>query len=182
MEKYVKEGKQTLRGERKKVAANERQTGSGKLRGERLKTNTADKDQPACKVSSWNPRWNNITAEKHQPTRMVSSWNPRGERIEIRVLKYKVQRTTAYAATTLTVSTVFHSKPRCMQTWLHWTRQHAQLVQKHFLALFHPKPNGYLHFHLESCNLMCTYTVVSNPCQIPPLAQARPMMLCIYTS
>ena len=36
-----------------------------------------------------------------------------GERIEIRVLKYKVQRTTAYAATTPTVSTVFHSKPRC---------------------------------------------------------------------
>ena len=36
-----------------------------------------------------------------------------GERIEIRVLKYKVQRTTAYAATTLTLSTVFHLKLRC---------------------------------------------------------------------
>ena len=29
---------------------------------------------------------------------------------------------------------------------------------------------------------MCTYTVVTHPCHIPPLAQARPMMLCIYTS
>ena len=28
---------------------------------------------------------------------------------------------------------------------------------------------------------MCTYTV-THPCHIPPLAQARPMMLCIYTS
>ena len=104
--------KRTLRGERNEVATDERQTGSGKLRGERLKI-TADKDQPARKVSSWNPRWNNITAEKHQPTQMVGSWNPRGERIEIRVLKYKVQRTTPYAATTPTVSTVFHSKSRC---------------------------------------------------------------------
>ena len=31
-------------------------------------------------------------------------------------------------------------------------------------------------------SLMCTYTVVTHPCDIPPLAQARPMMLCIYTS
>ena len=29
---------------------------------------------------------------------------------------------------------------------------------------------------------MCTYAVVTHPCDIPPLAQARPMMLCIYTS
>ena len=69
-----------------------------------------------------------------------------------------------------------------MQTWLHWRSQDAELVQKHFLALFHPKPNECLHFDLESCNLMCTYTVVTHPCDIPPLAQARPMMLCIYTS
>ena len=85
-----------------------------------------------------------------------------------------------------------------MQTWLHWTRQHVQLVQKDFLALFHPKPNECLHFDLESCNLMCTYTVETvgivaayavvlcitllnlNTCHIPLLAQARPMMLCIY--
>jgi len=59
-----------------------------------------------------------------------------------------------------------------MQTWLHWTRQHALLVQKDFLALFHPKCNE--RFDLESCNLMCTYTVVTHPCHIPPLAQARP--------
>ena len=39
-----------------------------------------------------------------------------------------------------------------MQTWLHWRRQDALLVQKHFVALFHPKPNECLHFDLESCN------------------------------
>ena len=51
------------------------------------------------------------------------------------------------------------------------------------MALFHPKPNNEcLRFDLESCNLMCTYTVVTHPCHISPLAQARPMMLCIYTS
>ena len=50
------------------------------------------------------------------------------------------------------------------------------------MALFHPKPNEFLHFDLESCNLMCTYTVVTHPCHMAPLAQARPMMLCIYTS
>ena len=50
------------------------------------------------------------------------------------------------------------------------------------MALLHPKPNECLHFDLESCNLMCTYTVVTHPCHIPLLAQARPMMLCIYTS
>ena len=81
-------------------------------------------------------------------------------------------------ATTLTVSTVFHSKPRCHATWLHWRRQDALLVLKHFVAHFHPKPNECLRFDLESC----TYTVVTHPCHIPPLAQARPMMLCIYTS
>ena len=69
-----------------------------------------------------------------------------------------------------------------MQTWLHWRRQDALLVQKHFVALFHPKPNECLHFDLESCNLMCTYTVVIHPCHIPLFAQARPKMLCIYTS
>ena len=164
------------------ITADERQTGSGKLRGERLKI-TADKDQPARKVSSWNPRWNSITAEKHQPTRMVGSWNPRGERIEIRVLKYKVQRTTAYAATTPTVSTVFHSKPKCHANMARLdTRTCSTCSERFFLALFHPKPNGCLRFDLESCNLMCTYTVVTHPCAIPPLAQARPMMLCIYTS
>ena len=69
-----------------------------------------------------------------------------------------------------------------MQTWLHWRCQDALLVQKHFVALFHPKPNECLRFDLESCNLMCTYTFVTHPSHIPPLAQARPMMLCIYTS
>ena len=37
---------------RNEVRADERQTGSGKLRGERLKIITADTDQPARKVSS----------------------------------------------------------------------------------------------------------------------------------
>ena len=69
-----------------------------------------------------------------------------------------------------------------MQTWLHWRRQDALLVQKHFVALFHSKPNECLRFDLESYNLMCTYIVVTHPCHISPLAQARPMMLCIYTS
>ena len=41
-----------LRRERNEVRADERQTGSGKLRGERLKIITADKDQPARRVSS----------------------------------------------------------------------------------------------------------------------------------
>ena len=41
-----------LRGERNEVRADERQTGSGKLRGKRLKIITPDKDQPARKVSS----------------------------------------------------------------------------------------------------------------------------------
>ena len=51
-----------------------------------------------------------------------------------------------------------------------------------FLGSLSPKAYECLHFDLESCNLMCTYTVVTHPCHIPPLAQARPMMLCIYTS
>ena len=39
-----------------------------------------------------------------------------------------------------------------MQAWLHWRRQDALLVQKHFVALFHPEPNECLRFDLESCN------------------------------
>ena len=50
--KYAKEGKLNLQGERNEVRGDERQTGSGNLRGERLKIITADKDQPARKVSS----------------------------------------------------------------------------------------------------------------------------------
>ena len=50
--KYAKEGKLNLRGEMNEVRADERQTGTGKLRGERLKIITADKDQSARKVSS----------------------------------------------------------------------------------------------------------------------------------
>ena len=42
-------------------------------------------------------------------------------------------------------------------------RQHALLVQKDFLTLFHPKPNECVRFDLESCDFMCTYTVVYPP-------------------
>ena len=48
----AKEGKLSFLGERNEVRADERQTGSGNPRGERLKIITADKDQPARKVSS----------------------------------------------------------------------------------------------------------------------------------
>ena len=48
----AKEGKLNFLGERNEVRADERQTGSGKPRGERLKIITADKDQPARKVRS----------------------------------------------------------------------------------------------------------------------------------
>ena len=41
-----------LLGERNEVRADERQTGSGKPRGERVKIITADKDQPARKAVS----------------------------------------------------------------------------------------------------------------------------------
>ena len=69
-----------------------------------------------------------------------------------------------------------------MQTWLHWTRQlTCSTCSERFPGSLSPKPNECLHFDLESCNLMCTYTVVTDPCHIPLLAQARPMMLCIYT-
>ena len=50
----VRERRETKppRREERGYRADERQTGSGKLRGERLKIITADKDQPARKVSS----------------------------------------------------------------------------------------------------------------------------------
>ena len=49
--KVREKGKLNLRGERNEVRADERQTGSGKLRGERLKIITADKDQLASTQS-----------------------------------------------------------------------------------------------------------------------------------
>ena len=86
---------------------------------------------------------------------------------------------TEYAVTTPTISTVFHSKPRCRANMYTPT---CSTCSERFPGPLSPKPNEYLHFDLESCNLMCIYTVVTDPCHIPPLAQARPMMLCIYTS
>ena len=49
-----------------------------------------------------------------------------------------------------------------MQTWLHWTRQlTCSTCSERFPGSLSPKPNEYLHFDLESCNLMCTYIVVT---------------------
>ena len=69
-----------------------------------------------------------------------------------------------------------------MQTWLILDTTTCSTFSERFSGSLSPKPNECLHFDLESCNLMCTHTVVTDPCHIPPLAQARPMMLCIYTS
>ena len=89
-----------------------------------------------------------ITLQQRCTNQRANGW----QRIETGM--YKVQRITAYAATTPTVSTVSHSKPRYHANMKHWTRQHALLAQKDFLPLFHPKPNGCLCFDLESCHLM----------------------------
>ena len=48
----VREKRETKLSRRNEVRADERQTGSGKPRGERLKIITGDKDLPARKVSS----------------------------------------------------------------------------------------------------------------------------------
>ena len=161
-----KEGKRTLRGERNEVAVDERQTGSGKLRGDWKLQQTRTNQHAKLALETRG------LAEKHQLTQMIGSWNPRGERIEIRVLKYKVQR-TAYAATTPTVSTVFHSKQRCHANMATLDMPTYSTCSERliFLALFHPKPNGCLCFDLESCNLMCTLY-----CCYPPMwhSTARP--------
>ena len=80
----------------------------------------------------------------------------------------------------LPVSTVFHSKSRCRANMATLYTPTCSTCSERFPGSLSPKPNECLHFDLESCNLMCT--VVTDPCHIPLLAQARPMMLCIYTS
>ena len=86
---------------------------------------------------------------------MFGSRNPQGERI-----------TRCREQPMLPHLSLFQQCPiqsqDVMQTWLHWRRQDALLVQKYFLAPFHPKPNECLDFDLESCNLMCTYTIVTH--------------------
>ena len=86
-----------------------------------------------------------------------------GERIEIRVLQYKLQGTTASAATAPTVSTVFHSSllryKKFMRTWLHWRHQHGQLVQNDFLA----------SVFTQSLMNVCTIAVTSMPQNYTPL-------------
>ena len=79
-------------------------------------------------------------------------------------------------------SVPFKAKMSCKHGYIGYTNMLYLFRKISCMALFHPKPNKFLRFDLESCNLMCTYTVVTHPCHIPPLAQARPMMLCIYTS
>ena len=166
-----------LQRQRAKGAKGWESWGWGTVPNALLKLLVKDKPLYSGKVRETKPPRREKHYSREAPTN-ANGWQLNPPRIEIRVLKYKVQRTTAYAATTPTVP--FKAKMSYQQ--LHWTRQHAQLVEKDFLAPFHPKPNGCLRFDLESCNLMCTYTVVTHPCDIPPLAQARPMMLCIYTS
>ena len=97
----------------------------------------------------------------------MKSWQlkPLRERIEIRVLQYKVQRARAYTPITPTVSTVFHSKPRYknfMQTWLHWTRQHPQLVQKDFLALFRST-------HINGVCIVVATSMIQNYTPLPTM-------------
>ena len=75
-----------------------------------------------------------------------------------------------------------YSKPRCRANMATLYTPTCSTCSERFPGPPSPKPNECLHFDFESCNLMCIYTVVTDPCHIPPLAQARPMMLCIYTS
>ena len=49
-------------------------------------------------------------------------------------------------------------------------------------SILHTTRSRSPHNAPHSPSLMCTYTVVTHPCHISPLAQARPVMLCIYTS
>ena len=71
-------------------------------------------------------------ADEYHPAQMVGHSNPRRERIEIGLLEYKVQRTTACAATTPTVSRVFYLShiryKKFMQTWLHCYITHVNFV------------------------------------------------------
>ena len=78
-------------------------------------------------------------------------------------------------------SVLFKAKMSCQNMATLYTPTCSNCSER-FPGPLSPKSNECLHFDLESCNLMCIYTVVTDPCHIPPLAQARPMMLCIYTS
>ena len=67
-----------------------------------------------------------------------------------------------------------YSKPRCRANMATLYTPTCPTCSERFPGPPSPKPNECLHFDLESCNLMCIYTVVTDPCHIPPLAQARP--------
>ena len=75
-----------------------------------------------------------------------------------------------------------------MQTWLHRIRQHALLVQKDFLALFHPKPNECVRFDLESCNfcvhipLLSTHVTFHRSLRLTPWCFASTLVINIIVS
>ena len=83
-----------------------------------------------------------------QPTRIVG----RESRLECTRCREQQPMLPQLPRTVSTCSVPFKAKSHANMK--HWTRQHALLVQKDFLSLFHPKPNGCLHFDLESCHLM----------------------------
>ena len=106
---------------------------------ERETRNIANEHQPAQKISSWNPRgdrkqqmstklherWTPKERErdkiKHLSAWKVDRWSPCEERTEIRVLQYKVRRTTVCATAAPTVSTVFHPSQEPSHTKIHAT-------------------------------------------------------------
>ena len=76
----------------------------------------------------------------------------------------------------------FKAKMSCKHGYIGHANMLILFRKIYWLSFTQSLLNECLHFDLESCNLMCTYTVVTHPCHIPPLAQARPAMPCIYTS
>ena len=58
------------------------------------------------------------------------------------------------------------------RTWLHWICQHALLVKKDFLTLFHPK----------LCVLIWRVVILYPPMSHSTAHSGSPQMLCIYTS
>ena len=167
-----KKGKRNLRGERNEVTADERQTDSWKLR-ERQQTRTNQHVKLAVETQG------EITLKQGSTNQCEWLAVETPDERELRFNRVLCREQHMLPQLPLFQQCSIQSQD-VMQTWLHWTRQHAQLVHKDFLALFHPKPNECLH--ALWFGELCTYTVVTDPCHIPPFAQARPMMLCIYTT
>ena len=78
--------------------------------------------------------------------------------------------------------------PQLIKSWIHsvlpqWFNKTSHLTQLNHWVI-HTCIPAYKRQNYKHCtqNLKsCVHTVVTHPCDIPPLAQARPMMLCIYT-